>query len=1040
MKPLRLVIQAFGPYAKRVDLDFSLLEDHGIFLITGPTGAGKTTILDAIAYALYGDPSGEVRKTDSVRSDFASLEYPTLVEFEFAIGQKKYKIERQPAQEVKKRRGEGTTLKGASATVFEWNEATDSWEAKDSSAKGVRDLVQDIIGFRKEQFLQVVLLPQGEFRKLLVASTNERESLLHELFKTQIYERVQAVLADRYEEAKTTLHEAMSQQQALLDSLGVLSKDDIPQMLKDMEEAGLAQRQDVEAAKQALDSLRQEIQAYEAYQKAQEEEAQCGQQVQALERKEGTGIEEKREHIRLATLLKPALDAFQEWEKAGQEKERLQANLIDLQKRLEQQESTQASLVKRGQEIDKRRPAYEADKLQLTKFQEQAQALEQWAQWEDALAKEAQERDALERRKAQVEADLAASQTDLMALRQRLLALDAWLGAHPGVADAYHMAKWNYDLVREILDKDKSLRRQYKERKREEELLQPQLDNVALLERQYHMMRGYLETAKAYELAIGLKNQEACPVCGSTDHPRLAHKPEAVPTAEELAKAESLWRKAEQHCQSVRSKLLVKEETWLEEVESYNDSRQAMGLAAIDAGDSQVLALGDDYVEPALEAKYLELQGQLEALEARRKEFDEKSQEQSSLRERDRALQESLDNLRKEKETLLQQEQEAKRQRDAWQEAIRLLQHDLGLEDRQAAQARQTALEETVMTFERDANHFQEVRDSNQSALAATQKEMELTHRRLEDLDRHQEEQVALYQEGLKAHQVTVKEIPIWRARWDSLDGLRREVQAYDESHKAKMALWQRAKSLLASLPKPEKTPDQEALAQLEANYDRLQQDYGAYMQNLEQVRSMVEKIQQLEGHAQEDQDRLLFIERLYDLANGGPKGLKGVTFERYVLGAILEEVVHAANVRLQTMSRNRYTLERADYNATSNRGKQGLDLAVFDAYTGQARPASSLSGGESFLASMALALGMADVIQSYAGGIHMDAMFVDEGFGTLDPDTLDVAMETLVGLQESGRLIGLISHVPELKQRIPAHLEVRQLENGSDARFVING
>ena len=205
--------------------------------------------------------------------------------------------------------------------------------------------------------------------------------------------------------------------------------------------------------------------------------------------------------------------------------------------------------------------------------------------------------------------------------------------------------------------------------------------------------------------------------------------------------------------------------------------------------------------------------------------------------------------------------------------------------------------------------------------------------------------------------------------------------------------------------------------------------------QHIETTLASLEEIETAMGEARE---KVAFLSRLNDLANGGEQGFKNVTFERYVLGAILDEVVYAANLRLQKMSRSRYSLERSDYTG-GGRGKQGLDLAVMDAFTGQSRPANTLSGGETFLASMALALGLADVIQSYAGGIHMDTMFIDEGFGTLDPDTLELAMETLVQLQSSGRLIGMISHVPELKTRIPAHLEVTRGDEGSTAKFVIN-
>ncbi len=192
-----------------------------------------------------------------------------------------------------------------------------------------------------------------------------------------------------------------------------------------------------------------------------------------------------------------------------------------------------------------------------------------------------------------------------------------------------------------------------------------------------------------------------------------------------------------------------------------------------------------------------------------------------------------------------------------------------------------------------------------------------------------------------------------------------------------------------------------------------------------------------LDKSISKQREQVEFIGRLYELANGGESGIKDVTFERYVLGAILDEVVYAANDRLHTMSRGRYNLERTDYSETG-RGKKGLDLGVLDSYTGVARPANTLSGGETFLASLALALGLADIIQSYAGGIHMDTIFIDEGFGTLDPDTLDIAMETLIGLQDSGRLIGVISHVPELKERINVHLQISRSSKGSTAQFVI--
>ena len=239
MKPISLTIEAFGPYRDSVTLDFNELQNHSMFLISGPTGAGKTSILDAMVYALYGEPSGEVRKTDAIRSDFAEPERMTRVDFSFAIGEAQYRIERLPKQLVAKKRGTGMREQNASATVYEMKDG--EWKVIATSAAAIRDTVQRIIGFRKDQFLQVVLLPQGEFRKLLVASTSEREELLHTLFRTELYRRLQDALKSAYDEAKSGIEENITKQSALLQSIPhdeeipVLTIEHVRELLKDRE-------------------------------------------------------------------------------------------------------------------------------------------------------------------------------------------------------------------------------------------------------------------------------------------------------------------------------------------------------------------------------------------------------------------------------------------------------------------------------------------------------------------------------------------------------------------------------------------------------------------------------------------------------------------------------------------------------------------------------------------------------------------------------------------------------------------------------------
>ena len=350
-----------------------------------------------------------------------------------------------------------------------------------------------------------------------------------------------------------------------------------------------------------------------------------------------------------------------------------------------------------------------------------------------------------------------------------------------------------------------------------------------------------------------------------------------------------------------------------------------------------------------------------------------------------------------------------------------------------------------IESLETEINTYDEQLKVCKSSLDAAKEQLNAKRGRLEILFTQVQEETKnldeFYQEYVKSLQsISVSEDDFIDALADykALDAFRTELHALDEAFSTAQAVYDAALKHAQSVIEPSDTVSDEVYNTAVEKRDNLVGSLAAWDKETKHIETTLASLEELEKSMGEAREEVTFLSRLYDLANGGEQGFKNVTFERYVLGAILDEVVYAANLRLQTMSRNRYSLERSDYTG-GGRGKQGLDLAVMDAFTGQSRPANTLSGGETFLASMALALGLADVIQSYAGGIHMDTMFIDEGFGTLDPDTLELAMETLVKLQSSGRLIGMISHVPELKTRIPAHLEVTRGDDGSTAKFVIN-
>ena len=350
-----------------------------------------------------------------------------------------------------------------------------------------------------------------------------------------------------------------------------------------------------------------------------------------------------------------------------------------------------------------------------------------------------------------------------------------------------------------------------------------------------------------------------------------------------------------------------------------------------------------------------------------------------------------------------------------------------------------------IESLETEINTYDEQLKICKSSLDAAKEQLNAKRGRLEILFAQVQEETknldGFYQEYVKSLQsISVSEDDFIDALGDykALDAFRTELHALDETFSTAQAVYDAALKHAQSVIEPSDTVSDEVYDTAVEKRDNLVGSLAAWDKETKHIETTLASLEELEKAMGGAREEITFLSRLNDLANGGEQGFKNVTFERYVLGAILDEVVYAANLRLQKMSRSRYSLERSDYTG-GGRGKQGLDLAVMDAFTGQSRPANTLSGGETFLASMALALGLADVIQSYAGGIHMDTMFIDEGFGTLDPDTLELAMETLVQLQSSGRLIGMISHVPELKTRIPAHLEVTRGDDGSTAKFVIN-
>ena len=1027
MKPISLTIEAFGPYRDSVTLDFNELQNHSMFLISGPTGAGKTSILDAMVYALYGEPSGEVRKTDAIRSDFAEPQHMTRVDFSFAIGEAQYRVERLPKQLVAKKRGTGMREQNASAIVYEMKDG--EWTVIATSAAAIRDTIQRIIGFRKDQFLQVVLLPQGEFRKLLVASTSEREELLHTLFRTELYRRLQDALKSAYDEAKSGIEENITKQSALLQSIPhdeeipVLTIEHVRELLKDREphrDTLVVERNKAVDVVDQFNALRNEWALYNQVQQSLIEATNKLDLVKERE-KERSSLNEK---VQFLTGLTPSYELYKQLGDKQAVLKTLKTVLSDAKKSVEAATQHESKCTEVYETLESQAETMQAKRTTLAQLQQQAEQFNELVVLNKELSTlnsqlETQDREKSEA-KLQAQHELVADlEAALVEARKQSQANNKALEYIPYIQEQLgHLQRYSELLV----EKDK-VQNDIDAKERSLATLDKTVNNSKIqLERLEHLMAE----GRAFELVHLVVDNEPCPVCGSTEHPQLASKPELYPTKEEIEEA-----------RAVRDEALQKQASEIGQKETLIIRLHELDEQVKDQVSKLKSSIAD-FSEDTFDSIQQDLSSQMEQLTALRRDTEQLT----------KIITKNEHDLVEAKGTLSKLE-------IGHNELLNNL-HDVAVQI-SSVQAKIDGLSKILPTTDLDAWHKQiesletEIKEYDEqvkvckSNLDAAKEQLNAKRGRLEILFAQVQEETknldGLYQEYVKSLQsISVSEDDFIDALGDykALDAFRTELHALDEDFNKAQAVYDAALKVAKSIVEPSATVSDEVYDAAVERRDALVGNLAAWEKETKHIETTLASLEELDVAMGESREEVEFLSRLNDLANGGEQGFKNVTFERYVLGAILDEVVYAANLRLQKMSCSRYSLERSDYTG-GGRGKQGLDLAVMDAFTGQSRPANTLSGGETFLASMALALGLADVIQSYAGGIHMDTMFIDEGFGTLDPDTLELAMETLVQLQSSGRLIGMISHVPELKTRIPAHLEVTRGDDGSTAKFVIN-
>ncbi|SHF93406.1 AAA family ATPase [Ornithinibacillus halophilus] len=1029
MKPLKLTMTAFGPYKHSEVVDFNELDENKLFVISGNTGAGKTTIFDGICFALYGSASGTDREDNKMlRSDFADDQTHTSVELEFELHGRTYRILRQLGH-VKKGN------KSKTGEKYEFYEKVDGKEIPCVDRQMVSEIdkkVEAIIGLTQDQFKQIVMLPQGEFRKLLTSQTENKEAILRRLFKTESYKQMNDLLKNKKNIVEQEFKQAEQTRKHYVQS--------IPQVLPEREDAKLFQvlQEEHYNINQVVEGLDLENQYYQvkiiednkiyedAYQAHDKKQTQYHESKALNEKFDNLNIKEKQ-----LEELQSKVPDFENKEKELEAAER--ASTITFyeeqakeRRKVEKDKQAQLSITtstknKAEESLEHAKKIYEEEegkkelrenttkKLdQLREFLPTVKEIDEKKRHLQELAiKGKQAREELDQVKEQVKLKNEQLEKDSKKISQM----------DEAVSNLSNKQQKLYDLRDRV-----NVLRDYLTLNEEKTNLTIEMTKTESsfldLKSKYSQLEDKWLTNQASVLATHLHEGEACPVCGSMEHPNKATDSDEAVSKEvldELKKQvdqkDSLFRDVKVKLNNVNTQLKEK----VEQLEEYH-----IDLDKAKVIHDQLVEEGKKLKAEVNHLKHLQVnlkeeKEQEKSLKQEIKDFDQLKEKRETnyqnLRTKyqtDKAVyEERLRNIPEEVqvlETLEKEISETEKMKLKLEKAWEVAQRQL-----QEAKEELTKAESNVLHAQKQVGEAKENREKADTEFFTQLKEADFST-----------EESYHNAKLSKEDRTTLKET-IERFK-NSLSTVKQQVS------ELKIELKDKTRIELEEL--------KQELLSLKETYEKAFNTYNRSKEYLQETMKIKENILTENEKVTSLEKKLATITDLYDVARG--QNSQKISFERYLQIEYLERIIDAANQRLKRLSNGQYYLIRSDRQESHGR-QSGLALDVYDAYTGQTRDVKSLSGGEKFNASLCLALGMSDVIQSFQGNISINTMFIDEGFGSLDEESLHKSIDALIDLQQSGRMIGVISHVQELKAMFPAILQVSKTKEGySKTKFLV--
>lgn len=1029
MKPLSLSLKAFGPYLDET-INFSPFYENNIFLIAGKTGSGKTTIFDAISFALFGKNNGSNREPKEMRSTFADSSIETSIVFTFSANQKLYEISRKPAQKLPKQKGDGMKEVPAKASIRimdEFGKELDHY----SKISEVDDIIENTIQLNNDQFRQIVMIPQGEFRRFLNASSSEKESILRKLFNTTIYQSFSEYLKAKQKDNDIQLHEKkqkmknLIQQAEWLNPFESIEESGQAKVIIQLEQLKRQQVKMVDLGKKLKVELSISTEQKKYAEKALEEQkkaAQLRKEQQTLVERRNKLLQEEsfiNEQKSKATAIRKAKEILPDYEQLNQKKETLKESK-EYYNRIQEEKTKYTheleSFFETISAMQKKMPIQEERKKQLETLKQLKEKIERFQQ----LKKEVSNKEHAVEKNKKIVSDLKTKQQEMIERKKRK---QEYLNNYLIEEKEYYEKKEIKTELNQTKQRLMELAKIETQRKETIKHIEQLSSQFAEEQKEAKLIRNQLKIAKSdwakvqiKRLAESLIVGEPCLVCGSIDHPSpCGFKGEAIslsPSEVErnLDLAEKNEKRSIEKLEELKTNIRIQKEAVvkltaeLTEKSKLNKER----LFAID--QKQLISEQLTTVEKKVKAIQLFL-----------KEFEDKKVKIQEIKEDLREFQEAEVDIAK--DITIQEE--------TIQAEFNSLSKSSGALEQVKTHIPNSYLDEKIYAKEieflqTEIKHWEKKHQEMLKESTAKEKQLyKITNEQefVEDSLKKIEEQYKFYKSRFyeKIHLSPFKNEDSFLKMVNEKDTLKKieeKLQEYEKNYFVVVERLQDIEKVLNCSDEPEVAKAEAEVERIDEDRTQLVQKKALHQKSTEHNSKIIKQMQQIMKLYKQQEAEYIELASLSAVANGDSSQSK-MGLERYVLASFLEEVLVIANERLQKLTSNRYLFD-LNREEGSYKKNTGLEINVYDDHAGGIRSVGTLSGGESFIAALSLALSLSEVVQQYSGGTRIDAVFIDEGFGSLDEDALEQAIDALMQIDGEGRLFGIISHVKELKDRIP--------------------